>query len=97
MELKELIEKWNEQIAMHRRVVEDPLMWTKEDRQKSSHQTQALCAIMDDIKKLSIPRVSQQRELLYFFAKNWNENQTTAETTINSDDIKNCIEKYNCG
>jgi len=36
-------------------------------------------------------------ELLYFFAKNWNENQTTGETTINSDDIKNCIEKYNCG
>ena len=58
MELKELIEKWDEQIAMHRRVVEDPLMWTKEDRQKSSHQTQALCAIMDDIKKLAIPRVS---------------------------------------
>lgn len=57
MELKELIEKWDEQIAMHRRVVEDPLMWTKEDRQKSSHQAQALCAIMDDIKKLSIPRV----------------------------------------
>jgi hypothetical protein len=57
MELKELIEKWEEQIAMHRRVVEDPLMFTKEDRQKSSHQTQALCAIMEDIKKLSIPRV----------------------------------------
>ena len=49
------------------------------------------------VKKLSIHIVSQQRELLYFFAKDWNENQTTAKTTINSDDIKNCIEKYNCG
>lgn len=49
------------------------------------------------VKNLAIPVVSQQRELLSFFAKNWNENQTTAETTINRDDIKNCIEKYNCG
>lgn len=49
------------------------------------------------LKLLDIHNVSQQRELLYFFAKNWNENQTTGETTINSDDIKNCIEKYNCG
>lgn len=57
MELQELINKWDEEIAMHRRVVEDPLMWTKEQRLKSSHQTQAICALLADVKKLSIHNV----------------------------------------
>ena len=48
----ELIEKWEEQKEMHRRVCEDSLMWTKEDRLKSSSQVIVLCAIIEDIKKL---------------------------------------------
>lgn len=59
MGLKELIEKWDGQIALHRRVVEDPLMWSKEERQKSSHQVQALCAIMADFKRLHTLGVSK--------------------------------------
>ena len=62
-----------------------------------SNTGQTIRRLKAENKQLRIGIVSQQRELLYFFAKSWNKNQTTAETTINSDDIKNCIEKYNCG
>lgn len=53
-EIKKFIDKWDEEIAMHRRVVENPLMWTKEDRLKSSHQVQAICAVMYEFKKLLV-------------------------------------------
>jgi len=46
--------------------------------------------------QLNIPVVAKQRELLNFFAKDWNENQTTGETVINSDDIIKCIKNFNC-
>lgn len=65
-ELQKLIEKWDEQIALHRRVCDDPLMYTKEDRLKNSHYAQAICAIVSDLKKLTIPDVNQQREQLNF-------------------------------
>jgi hypothetical protein len=56
-ELNKLIEKWDEQIALHRRVCEDPLMYTKEDRLQNSHYAQAICAVVADLKKLTIPAV----------------------------------------
>ncbi len=59
----------------------------------TNEQRESIADLTDYQLRLYI--VSQQRELLYFFAKSWNENQTTAGTTINSDDIKDCIEKYN--
>ena len=63
-ELQKLIEKWDEQIALHRRVYEDPLMYTKEDRLKNSHYAQAICAVVADLKKLTIPAVVGQSEQL---------------------------------
>jgi hypothetical protein len=56
-ELQKLIKKWDEQIALHRRVCEDPLMYTKEDRLQNSHYAQAICAVVADLKKLTIPAV----------------------------------------
>jgi hypothetical protein len=41
--------------------------------------------------------VSQQRELLEFFAEKWNDNQTTSETVIISQDIEEVIKNFNCG
>lgn len=63
-ELQKLIEKWDEKIALHRRVCEDPLMYTKEDRLKNSHYAQAICAVVADLKKLTIPAVVGQSEQL---------------------------------
>lgn len=63
-ELQKLIEKWDEQIALHRRVCEDPLMYTKEDRLKNSHYAQAICAVVADLKKLTIPAVVGRGEQL---------------------------------
>jgi hypothetical protein len=66
-ELQKLIEKWDEQIALHRRVCEDPLMYTKEDRLKNSHYAQAICAVVADLKKLTIPAVSGSLQI------NWDD------------------------
>jgi hypothetical protein len=63
-ELQKLIEKWDEQIALHRRACEDPLMYTKEDRLKNSHYAQAICAVVADLKKLTIPAVVGRSEQL---------------------------------
>ena len=63
-ELKKLIKKWDEQIALHRRVCDDPLMHTKEDRLQNSHYAQAICAVVADLKKLTIPDVVGQSEQL---------------------------------
>ena len=63
-ELQKLIEKWDEQIALHRSVCEDPLMYTKEDRLKNSHYAQAICAVVADLKKLTIPAVVGRSEQL---------------------------------
>lgn len=63
-ELQKLIEKWDEQIALHRRVCDDPLMYTKEDRLKNSHYAQAICAVVADLKKLTIPDVVGRSEQL---------------------------------
>jgi hypothetical protein len=53
MTKEELIDKWEKQIALHRRVCEDPLMYTPKDREKNSHYAQAICAVVEDIKQLS--------------------------------------------
>lgn len=63
-ELQKLIEKWDEQIALHRRVCEDPLMYTKEDRLKNSYYAQAICAVVADLKKITIPDAVEQGEQL---------------------------------
>jgi hypothetical protein len=52
MTKSKLLQKWEEQKEMHRRVCEDSLMWTKEERLKSSAQVQVLCGIIADIKTL---------------------------------------------
>jgi hypothetical protein len=64
-ELQKLIKKWDEQIALHRRVYEDPIMYTKENRLKNSHYAQAICAVVADLKKLTIPAVVGQSEQFY--------------------------------
>lgn len=58
-ELQKLIEKWDKQIALHRRVCDEPLMYTKEDRLKNSHYAQAISAVVADLKKLTIPAVME--------------------------------------
>jgi hypothetical protein len=58
-ELQRLIEKWDAQIALHRRVCENPLFYTKEDRLQNSHYAQAICAVVADLKKLTIPAVME--------------------------------------
>ena len=77
-ELQKLIEKWDKQIALHRRVCDEPLMYTKEDRLKNSHYAQAICAVVDDLKKLTIPDVVGQSEQLscetcIFNTHSWSE------------------------
>ena len=63
-ELQKLIEKWDEQIALHRRVCDDPIMYTKEDRLQNSHYAQAICAVVADLKKLTIHDVVGRSEQL---------------------------------
>ena len=70
-ELQKLIEKWDEQIALHRRVCDDPLMYTKEDRLKNAHYAQAICAVVADLKKLTIPAVVGRSEQLKGFVDWW--------------------------
>lgn len=48
-----MAQKWDEQISLHKRVCDDPLMYTKEQRQKASHYAQALCAVVADLEALS--------------------------------------------
>jgi hypothetical protein len=52
MDIEQMIEKWDEQIALHRRVCDDPLMYTKEERLKNSHYAQAICAVLADLKQV---------------------------------------------
>lgn len=52
MNIDEMIEKWEKQIALHKRVCEDALMYTKEDRLKNSHFAQAICAVLADFKQV---------------------------------------------
>ena len=73
-ELQKLIKKWDEQIALHIRVCEDSLMYTKEDRLKNSHYAQAICAVVADLKKLTIPAVVGRSEQLRAFARWYEEN-----------------------
>ena len=54
-------------------------------------------ANMYHLEQLRLHVVSQQSELLNFFAEEWNKKQTTIVNCINKDDIGNCIEKFNCG
>lgn len=52
MNTEQLIEKWEKQIALHKRVCEDALMYTKEERFKNSHYAQAICAVVADLKQV---------------------------------------------
>lgn len=52
MDIEQMIKKWDEQIALHRRVCDDPLMYTKEERLKNSHYAQAICAVLADLKQV---------------------------------------------
>jgi len=52
MDIEEMIKKWDDQISLHRRVCDDPLMYTKEERLKNSHYAQAICAVLADLKQV---------------------------------------------
>jgi hypothetical protein len=52
MNIEQMIEKWDKQIALHRRVCDDPLMYTKEERVKNSHYAQAICAVLADLRQV---------------------------------------------
>lgn len=53
MDMEKMIKKWDERIALHRRVCDDPLMYTKEERLKNSHYAQAICAVLADLKQVN--------------------------------------------
>lgn len=52
MDIEQMIKKWDGQIALHIRVCDDPLMYTKEERLKNSHYAQAICAVLADLKQV---------------------------------------------
>lgn len=52
IDIEEMIKKWDEQITLHRRVCDDPLMYTKEERLKNSHYAQAICAVLAYLKQV---------------------------------------------
>ena len=81
MDIEEMIKKWDEQIALHRRVCDDPLMYTKEERLKNSHYAQAICAVLADLKQV----------------KNISSNTVLSDSTPSQECYKSgepC--KYNC-
>ena len=92
-ELQKLIEKWDEQIALHRRVCEDPLMHTKEERLKNSHYAQAICAVVADLKKLTIPAVVGRSEQLVCEYCNEDAKPTCCDSCLES--MVNAIQKAN--
>lgn len=51
-ELEKFILKWENDKDMWRRTLEDPLMYTKEDRVKAANYVTILCAVLADVKKL---------------------------------------------
>ena len=52
MTKSEIIEKWEKEKDMYRRVCDDPLMWTAKERFKAAAFVQVLCAILADLKEL---------------------------------------------
>ncbi len=48
----ELIEKWNKEIGLYKRVLDNPLFYTIEQRTKASAKLIVLNAILIDIKEL---------------------------------------------
>jgi hypothetical protein len=52
-QLQRLKEKWEDKLALHRRVCDDALMYTKGDRLKHSHYAQAVSAFLSDVKAIS--------------------------------------------
>jgi hypothetical protein len=72
MNIEQMIEKWDEQIALHRRVCDDPLMYNKEERLKNSHYAQAICAVLADLKQV----------------KNLSSNTVLADRLPNAEDVK---------
>lgn len=52
MTKQQLIDKWEGQLAMWRRVCEDALMYTLQDRLKASHHCQVIASFLADVKTL---------------------------------------------
>lgn len=77
MNIDEMIVKWDEQIALHRRVCDDQLMYTKEERLKNSHYAQAICAVIADLKQV----------------KNISSNTVLADAVKSEWDIRKCFEQ----
>ncbi len=53
MTKQEILDKWEKDLEMWRRVAEDRLMYTKEDRLKALHHSQLICAMKSDLEKLN--------------------------------------------
>jgi len=54
MTIDSIIKKWSERYDLHKRVIDDPLMYTKEVRQRAVGAAGALLSILEDLKLLQI-------------------------------------------
>ena len=52
MKRSELIKKWKEQLELHKKVLADPLFYTKEERLKASGKALTIVSILVDIDEL---------------------------------------------
>ena len=52
MTKSELIQKWKNELELYKRVLNDPLMYTKEDRLKSSGKALTIVSMLVDIDEL---------------------------------------------
>lgn len=52
MSKKEFIKKWEKERDLWRRVVDEHLFYTEEERKKASSKLTAICAMLEDARKL---------------------------------------------
>jgi len=53
MSIDEIIKKWTERYEMHKRVVDEPLMYTKEERSRNFGSAGALSSILSDLREFA--------------------------------------------
>ena len=54
--IQELIDKWHKDLEMWKRVCEDPLMYTKEQRLRASGYVLSITAMINQLKELITPK-----------------------------------------
>ena len=52
MKKSELIKKWKNELELYKRVLNDPLMYTKEDRLKASGKALVIVSMLVDVDEL---------------------------------------------